>query len=297
MMKSTLAQYAIFAVLLLFTHAADVSAQRWKIGKILPSAEAHQAAAADQDFLYAITNQQVAKYDRTSNRLIDKSKGKAFHLNSGFFREGRLYCAHSDTTFYYKDLPDRKHMSERSQIKVLDVTTMKLKTFKDLGDRGGSLTWSVFHRNHWWCNFARYRKGNRSTFLAKFAVEKNGEWREQARWLYPDHVLDHLGTNSISGGVWRANELLVTGHDEDVLYRLKLPDAGNTLVYLGKYNVPFTGQGIAFDPKTGGMVGIVRGRRSPLLSGSNQIVVALPPQLPESKPQEGDAPSDQGARK
>ncbi|MCP4773406.1 MAG: hypothetical protein GY880_04130, partial [Planctomycetaceae bacterium] len=70
MMKSPLAQYAIFAVLLLFTHAADVSAQRWKIGKTLPAAEAHQAAAADQDFLYAITNQQVAKYDRTSNRLI-----------------------------------------------------------------------------------------------------------------------------------------------------------------------------------------------------------------------------------
>jgi len=274
------------AVSFLFTSPAPVAAQEWKTAKTLDAAEAHQAAAADQDFLYAITNKQVAKYDRDSNKLIDKSEGEAFHLNSGFFLKGRLYCAHSDTTFYFKDLPEAKNASEQSQIKVLDVTTMKLKTFKQLGDRGGSLTWAVFHNDHWWCNFARYRKRNKETFLAKFSVNADGQWRERARWIYPDHVLQQLGTNSISGGVWRENELLVTGHDEAVLYRLQLPDAGNKLVYLGEYKVPFTGQGIALDPKTGGMVGIIRARGLSKLSVGNQMVVALPPQLTESKEQD-----------
>jgi hypothetical protein len=152
---------------------------------------------------------------------------------------------------------------------------MQLTTFKDLGDRGGSLTWAVHHEGHWWCNFAQYTDEKGKTFLAKLDTN----WVEQARWSYPDQVLKRLGRDSISGGVWRGNELLVTGHHDPVLFRLTLPDAGNELAYVGEYQVPFSGQGIALDPKSGGMVGIIRGPLSPLIRDKNQIVFASPPRL------------------
>ena len=60
-----------------------------------------------------------------------------FPRNSGLVWKGKLLCAHSN----YPQLP------EKSEVKVLDPLTLKLTTFKSLGDRGGSLTWIVrLHR-------------------------------------------------------------------------------------------------------------------------------------------------------
>ncbi len=154
---------------------------------------------------------------------------------------------------------------------------MQLSTFKDFGDYGGSLTWVLRDDENWWCNFACYQDRKAETFLAKFDLH----WREQARWTYPAEVLERLGEYSLSGGVWRGDELLVTGHDDPILFRLALPDVGHELIYAGNYGVPFAGQGIAFDPKTGGMVGIIRGRLSPVNTGQNQIVFASPPRVTE----------------
>src|SRR5262249_55467648 len=135
-------------------------------------------------------------------------------------------------------------------------------TFKDFGDVGGSLTWVVYHEGHWWCNFARYGEENVKTALVKF----DEQWREQGRWIYPMIVIRDLGRYSLSGGVWRDGSLLVTDHDNRVLYELRLPSAGNSLEFVRKCAVPFTGQGIAHDPKTGGMVGIDRARRQVLFA-------------------------------
>jgi hypothetical protein len=118
--------------------------------------------------VYAIANTKVAKYDRQSGTLIAVSTGEAKHLNSGFLWQRRLYCAHSN----YPLLP------EQSEIKVLDVETMQLSTFKDFGNFGGSLTWAVQQDGHWWCNFARYGANNAETFLVKF----DGKWQELGRW-------------------------------------------------------------------------------------------------------------------
>lgn len=250
-----------FVLLALLLVGAQLSGQEWEKSRQFSAREARQAAAADHDFVYAINNKQVAKYDRESDERIATSQGEAHHLNSGFLWGGNLYCAHSN----YPGIP------EQSQIKVLDVNTMQLETFKDFGDDYvGSLTWVVRHNDHWWCNFARYKDKKAETFLAKFDMD----WNEQARWTYPEQVLEGLGEFSISGGVWRENELLVTGHHEKVLFRLTLPEAGNELAYAGYYRVPFTGQGIAFDPKSGGMVGIIRS-----WLGQSQIVFASPPRL------------------
>ncbi|HEX4131618.1 MAG TPA: hypothetical protein VHZ24_16390 [Pirellulales bacterium] len=46
--------------------------------------EAKQAAAADEQFVDAVTNRLVAKYDRFTFQRIAMSDGKAEHLNSGF---------------------------------------------------------------------------------------------------------------------------------------------------------------------------------------------------------------------
>jgi endonuclease/exonuclease/phosphatase family metal-dependent hydrolase len=233
-------------------HAADDEA--WSLAGSLAAPEANQAAAADEKSVYAITNTHVARYHRESGQRTAVSSGPALHLNSGFLWQGRLYCAHSN----YPLVP------EKSEIKVLDLESMQLTTFKDFGNFGGSLTWAIRRDGHWWCNFARYGADNRQTFLVKF----DNEWREVARWTYPREVVAELGRHSLSGGVWRRGELLVTGHDDPVLFRLRLPSEGNVLELVGKQAIPFSGQGIAADPLTGGLVGIHRARKQVLFASA-----------------------------
>jgi hypothetical protein len=230
--------------------AIVISQTAWeKVGE-WPASEAKQAAAADHRFFYAITNTLVAKYDRGTGQRVAVSTGKAEHLNSGFLWEGRIYCAHSN----YPLLP------EQSKIMVLDPETMELSTSKDFGNAGGSLTWVVRHEGHWWCNFARYGAENAGTFLVKY----DDMWREQGRWTYPPEIFRELHEYSFSGGVWRDGSLLVTGHDDPVLFRFRMQDGRLQLVE--KQSIPFTGQGIADDPGTGGLVGIDRARRKLVLA-------------------------------
>jgi len=68
----------------------------WEQTATMPAPEASQAAAADADFVYAIANDRIGKYERTTGRRVGMSNGDAHHLNSGFFWQGRLYCAHSN---------------------------------------------------------------------------------------------------------------------------------------------------------------------------------------------------------
>lgn len=226
----------------------------WQQTRSLPAAEAHQAAAADEKFIYAIASEKIAKYDRTSGERSALSTGEAKHLNSGFFLDGLLYCAHSN----YPRLP------EQSEIRVLDPATMKLTIHKDFGNFGGSLTWAVKKEkdSDWWCNFARYGTVNAETFLVRF----DDQWKERGRWTYPPEVLRHIGTASISGGVWLGDELIVTDHDHQVLYRLKVPADGKVLGFIRREKAPFTGQGIAHDPVTKGLVGIDRAKKEVLFA-------------------------------
>jgi endonuclease/exonuclease/phosphatase family metal-dependent hydrolase len=236
----------VWTVILLAAQGFLLGAE-WKAARKVPAPEAHQAAAADKDFIYAITSRAVAKYDRKTGQRVAVSTGAARHLNSGFFWKGKLLCAHSN----YPLKP------ERSEIKALDVGTMKLATFKDFGNSGGSLTWVLRKDGHWWCNYALYGADNPKTFLVKY----DDQWRELARWTYPKKVTSQLGRYSLSGGIWRGDELWVAGHDDPVAFRLRLPKAGKELEYLGKHSVPFTGQGFANDPVTGGLIGISRAKR------------------------------------
>lgn len=237
--------------------AAD-PATDWKLVRKIPAPEAHQAAASDENFVYAITSRAVAKYDRETGKRLAVSTGEARHLNSGFVHDGQLLCAHSN----FPLLP------EQSEIKSLNPDSMKLSTFHEFKDYGGSLTWVIRKDGHWWCNFAKYGDNNAGTFLARF----DDDWEETGRWTYPAEVITQLGKYSLSGGLWRGDTLLTTDHDNGRLYRLKLPESGNVLESVGTQSVPFTGQGFAIDAKTKGLIGINRAKKL--------IVFA---ELPESK--------------
>lgn len=239
-------------VLLLFLAGLAVVGQAaeprsgWTATATLAAPEAFQAAAADVKHVYAIANDRVARYDRATGQRLAVSTGEAQHLNSGFLWEGKLYCAHSN----YPAKP------EQSEIKVLDLGTMELATLKDFANFGGSLTWAVRHEGHWWCNFARYGADNGQTFLVKFT----DDWREVGRWTYPRELIAQLGRNSLSGGLWLSERLVVTGHDDGVLFHLSLPEQGTVLLLVGQESVPFTGQGFAIDSGDG-LVGINRAKR------------------------------------
>ena len=217
--------------------------------------QANQAAAADKEFFYAIGNRVITKHDRNTGVEVVKSSGKAKHLNSGYFHQGKLLCAHSN----FPTLP------EQSEVLSLDPKTMRLTVYRDLGNPGGSLTWVVQKKGSWWCNFAKYGKKNAETFVIKY----DNHWKEIARYTYPQKLINQLGKYSISGGIWVGEELWVTGHDDPFLFRLSLPKKGSEFFYLGKTKVPFTGQGFATDPETGGLVGINRANKEIIFSQSN----------------------------
>lgn len=227
-------------------------APQWNAVRTVSAPEAVQAAAADDTDFFAISSTEIARYDRRTGLRTGVSRGAAQHLNSGVIWEGKLYCAHSN----YPRTP------ELSELRVLDLKTLELTVHHDFGDFGGSLTWAVRHDGSWWCNFAHYGNRNAQTFLVRF----DDAWKERGRWTYPASVIARLGTYSLSGGLWHNGELLVTGHDDPLVFRLKLPEQGTELIPLGLQHVPFTGQGIAIDPLTGGLVGIHRARQELVLA-------------------------------
>lgn len=219
----------------------------WQETRRMAAPAAHQAAVADRRFVYAVTSHLIEKYDRSSGQLLATSNGPALHLNSGFLWKGQVLSAHSN----YPRTP------EESEIKILNPQTMQLTTWHSFHDYGGSLTWVVRRHDTWLCNFALYDEKNHQTFLVEF----DDDWKELQRWSYPPELIAELGTFSLSGGVWYQNGLLVTGHDKPEVYRVTIPQRGRQLVFQGRAAVPFTGQGIAVDPETVGLVGISRAEK------------------------------------
>jgi hypothetical protein len=245
-------RHSSFLLLALLAFTRSAPAAEWRQIGTLAAPEAHQAAAADEQFVYVVSSTVVARYDRATGKRLAVSHGPAKHLNSAFLWQGKLYCAHSNYP----------HVPEVSEIKALDLDTMRLTTFKDFGNYGGSLTWCLWHEGRWWCNFARYKSENAETFLAVF----DDEWREVRRFRYPKELIDQLGEYSLSGGIFRDGRLLATDHDHQAVYVLELPASGDTLRFVGKQAAPWRGQGIAADPKTGGLVGIQRKTREVLFA-------------------------------
>jgi hypothetical protein len=219
----------------------------WKATGELASEYATQAAAATDTHVFAVSNTTVAMYDRATGKLLAKSEGPAQHLNSAFVWKGKVYCAHSN----YPKKP------ETSEVRVYDPRTNKLSVFHEFKDPPGSLVWNVHDGKNWWCCFAHYGDDNAKTVLLKMT----DEFKEVQRWTFPKAVVDDWDRMSASGGVWDGDTLLVSHHHYKVLYRLKVPKDGKELELVEALTSPFPGQGLAADPKTGGLVGVNRGAK------------------------------------
>jgi hypothetical protein len=221
--------------------------------RTLKSPDATQAAVADAQHVYAVSNRRVAKYDRATGQLLAVSTGMAEHLNFGILHEGRIYLAHSN----YPKQP------EESDLRVLDPGEMQLSVFHTFANPPGSLTWAIPKNNEWWCHFAHYGDQNHRSVLVRYRAD----WTEIGRFTYPSALITDWGRNSLSGGIWLDDRLLATGHDAQRVYRLRLPKAGTVMEFVDVIPAPFTGQGFAQDAATvGGLVGIHRAKRQILFA-------------------------------
>lgn len=220
----------------------------------IPSPFATQAAAADNDHAYAISNSKVAQYDRRTGQLVKTSVGPAQHLNSGWIRDGLVFCAHSN-------FPSKP---EESDIRVYDPATGKLTIHHGFKNPPGSLTWCIRDPkdSFWWCCFAHYQKDNSKTILLRM----DDSFRELQRWTFPEKVINDWDNASASGAIWDGDTLLVTHHHFKVLYRLRAPAKGPIMELVEALKSPFPGQGVAHDPLTGGLVGIDRAKKEILFA-------------------------------
>jgi hypothetical protein len=235
-------------VILLFVAvapAADTSslprAPGWTTARLLASPYATQAAAADERNVYVISSTTVARYDRATGRLLaTATTPDTKHLNSGFLHDGKVWCAHSN----YPAMP------HESDIRVYEPVTGTLTVGHVFRDPPGSLVWCVRREGRWWCCFAHYGDDNARTVLVEY--EPGGFDRERRRLSFPTKVIAD----------WDEHTLLVSHHHFRVLYRLRLPEAGDTLEFVEALHCPFPGQGFAADPVTSGLIGIDRARRA-----------------------------------
>lgn len=221
----------------------------------LPAIEARQGVALDADHVYAIDNNRIGQYDRATGAKVAEWVGDPElvpHLNSCTVVERELVCASSN----YPATP------MTSSVEMFDLTTLTHTGSVSLGPGTGSLTWVERRDGFWWATFANYDarggdvgRDHRSTVLVKF----DDQWRRQEAWLFPETVLAHFAPYSSSGGVWGDDgRLYVTGHDEQELYVLALPDAGGRLIHVTTIPISARGQAIAWGGRDRTLWGIDR---------------------------------------
>lgn len=218
---------------------AATELQRW------PVREANQAAAVDTEHFYGIGNHVLVKHRKdTGERVaqwISPRGGPIVHFNAGYVDGDRLVLAHSN----FPQLPPA------SSLETHDTHTLQPVASHSLGVRPGSLTWAVRYRGSWWACFAYYNDSGtlpgydqRSTYLGEF----DDRWQMLRSWLFPPQVIATWGDSACSGGDWGDDGLLyTTGHDAAELHVLRLPRMGVTLEYVTTIDVPFEGQGWAWD--------------------------------------------------
>jgi len=247
----------VLLALALLSDPAAVAAPPAEVVRRLPADEARQGVAVDADHVYAIDNGRIGKYDKRTGRKVAEWAGDPTlfpHLNSCAVVEAQLVCASSN----YPATP------MTSSVEMFDPQTLAHVGTVALGPGTGSLTWVIRKDGFWWATFANYDerggdpgRDHRSTVLVKF----DDDWRRVSAWLFPETVLARFAPRSSSGGVWGPDGLLyVTGHDEQELYVLALPEAGGTLRHVATIPMAAPGQAIAWDETQGHVWGVDRAR-------------------------------------
>lgn len=210
----------------------------------IPAAEAKQGVVADQSYVYAISNSEIAKIERRTGKVIDRWQGdprQFIHMNSCSLEENELVCAASN----YPNVP------MTSSVEWFDTRKLAHVRSRSLGRARGSLTWLDWHQGSWWACFAHYDgKGGEPGFDHRWTtlVRLDRNFAEQESWLFPEDILDRFKPYSASGGGWGPDGLLyVTGHDRPELYVLRIPKAGSRLEHVATIPIPTNGQAIAWD--------------------------------------------------
>jgi hypothetical protein len=240
---------------------------RWSIP------EANQAAAVDAKHFYGIGNRVLVKHRKDNGERVAQwsspKDGPIVHFNFGYVEGHRLVLAHSN----FPQLPPA------SSLETHDTRTLQLIASDSLGVRPGSLTWAVRRRRSWWACFAYYNDqgtmpgfDQRSTYVGEF----DDRWQMRRSWLFPSEFIATWGVSSSSGGDWGEDDLLyATGHDAPELHVMRLPRQGVVLEHVTTIEVPFEGQGWAWDRSARGdriIYGISRARK--------EVVAARIPELP-----------------
>lgn len=249
-----------------------------------PAPEARQGVAVDAQYLYAVSNSTIAKYDKRSGERVgiwEGDKEQFPHINSCTVIKvetvQQLVCANSN-------FPGVPHWSS---VEFFDPVAMRHLRSVPLGPGRGSITWVERHEDAWWATFANYDgkggeppRDHRNTVLIRF----DDEWRQTQSWSFPASVLERFAPMSSSGGGWGPDgRLYVTGHDHPELYILEFPPAGAVLKHVGTISVATEGQAIDWDESAPGeLYGITRhGRemvrmRIPMSNLRSQTLAARP---------------------
>jgi hypothetical protein len=242
---------------------------RWRV------IEANQAAAADRDHFFGIGNHVLVKHRKDSGEKVAEwigpRGGPIAHFNSGYVADGKLVLAHSN----FSQLP------MASSVEIHDAETLAPISSYSFGIRLGSLTWATRYKGYWWACFANYNDSGttpgfdqRWTYFGQF----DARWQLLQSWIFPPQVVATWGVSSCSGGDWGNDGLLyTTGHDAPEMHVLRLPKQGVSLEYITTIDVPFEGQGWAWDPGH-------RGRRRVfgISRRNSEIVAADIPVLPSA---------------
>lgn len=216
--------------------------------------EAHQGVASDEASFYVVTNRSIARYDRTSGKLLARwtapAESPVQHLNSGTVLNGRLYCANSN----WPKTP------LRNTVEIFEASTLQHLERREFPETQGAINWIDRHRGAWWIVFAFYGEADvRRTRLVRYS----DNWKPTGEWFFPETVIQRFLPNSNSGGSFGPDgRLYVTGHDHAELYVLSVPSDGDRLVHLATVAAPIAGQGIAWDRSDiGTLYGIIRRNR------------------------------------
>jgi len=239
--------------------------------------EANQGVGVDAQHFYAVDNETIGKYDKTTGKLVKKwqgpKKGPISHLDSAMLMDGKIYAAHSN----YPEWP------MTSSLEIFDAATMEHVGTHSFGIQWGSLTWADWHDNHWWMTFANYDRllgPNKTPYGHKantLMVKLTRDFRPVQSWTLPKAILDRFEDMSNSGGSWGPDGFLyLTGHDPAELYRMRLPKAGSTLELVDIIPMNIRGQGIAWDRSQPGVIyGIIRATAKEKAAGGNHKVTVF----------------------
>jgi len=212
----------------------------------LAAPEAKQGVAVDEDYYYAVGNQVIAAYSRsTLEREFlwrGASAGPIIHLNACLVDGDELACAHSN----YPGVPFANSIEWYRRGSLQPSRSRSLGVMDE-----GSLVWMDRVPEGWIAGLAHYDgKGGLSFKDHSFSTVElyDPDWRRLGGWALPESVVERIAPKAASGGaIGPDGYLYLMGHDRPEMYVLGKPLAGPSLVHIATIAIDAEGQAFDFD--------------------------------------------------